>query len=108
MKKQREIIAQHSSIAVTEGVIETLKYEWLKKVPVIRGYRHLTHLCKSFTECYNNWRPHEYLGSATPTLAFQNKAVPFVPKTAKNVPGNLVVKRFKETKVTAYRMRKAA
>ena len=108
VKIRYRAVGQHGSIAVTERVIETLKYEWLKKVPVIRGHRHLTHLCKSFTEWYNNWRPHEFLGSATPSMAFQNKAVPIVPKTAKNAPENLVVKHFKETKVTAYRMKKAA
>ena len=96
------------AIAVTERVIETLKYEWLKKVPVIRGYQHLVQLCTDFSEWYNNWRPHEFLGSATPTFAFQNKAVPLVSKIAKNVPVNLETKRFKETKVTAYRIKKAA
>ena len=101
-------IGQHGSIAVTERIIQTLKYEWLKKVPVIRGYRHLAHLCKSFIEWYNNWRPHEYLGSATPTMAFQNKAVPFVPKTAKDIPTDLEIKSFRETRVIAYRLRKVA
>lgn len=90
-------IGQHGSIAVTERVIQTLKYEWLKKVPVIRGYQHLTHLCKNFTEWYNDWRPHEYLVTATPNKAFQNKAV----------PSKMVVKRFKETNVTDYRLNKA-
>jgi len=65
-------IGEHGSIAVTERVIETLKYEWLKKVAIIRGYRHLTQLCKNFTECYNDWRPHEFLGSATPGEVFHN------------------------------------
>jgi transposase InsO family protein len=101
-------IGEHGSVAVTERVIETLKYEWLKKVPVIRGYQHLVQLCTDFSEWYNNWRPHEFLGSATPTFAFQNKAVPLVSKIAKNVPVNLETKRFKETKVTAYRIKKAA
>ena len=101
-------IGQHGSIAVTERVIETLKYEWLKKVTIIRGYRHLVKLCSEFTEWYNDWRPHEFLGSATPAMAFQNKVVPFISKNAKNVPDNLVVKRFEETKVTAFRIKKAA
>mgnify|MGYP005641373849 FL=1 len=96
------------AIAVTERVIETLKYEWLKKVAIVRGYRHLTQLCTSFTEWYNEWRPHEFLGSTTPAMAFQNKAVPLVPKNAKNVPVNLETKRFKETKVIGYRVGKAA
>ena len=101
-------IGEHGSISVTERVIETLKYEWLKKVPVIRGYRHLVQLCTDFSEWYNNWRPHEFLGSTTPAIAFQKKAVPLVPKTAKDVPTNLEIKTFQETRVTAYRLKKAA
>jgi transposase InsO family protein len=101
-------IGEHGSIAVTERVIETLKYEWLKKVAIIRGFRHLVELCIEFTEWYNNWRPHEFLGSATPAMTFRDKAVPFVLKSAKDVPENIVVKRFEETKVTAYGLKKAA
>jgi putative transposase len=101
-------IGEHGSIAVTERVIETLKYEWLKKVPVIRGYRHLVQLCDKFSEWYNSWRPHEYLGSATPEMAFQNKSVPLIQKTAKDVPENIMIKHFSETKVTAYSSKKAA
>ena len=101
-------VGEHGSIAVTERVIETLKYEWLKKVPVIRGFKHLTHLCSSFTEWYNNWRPHEFLRSATPAEAFQNRAVPIVLKSSKDIPADLEIKRFSETRVTGYRIKKAA
>ena len=101
-------VAEHGSIAVTERVIETLKYEWLKKVPIIRGYRHLADLCNDFSEWYNNWRPHEFLGSATPAMAFQNKAVPFVLKTSKAIPADMEIKRFVQTKTTAYRIKNAA
>jgi transposase InsO family protein len=89
-------------------VIETLKYEWLKKVPVIRGYQHLVQLCTDFSEWYNDWRPHEFLGNATPSVVFREKAVPLVSKNAKKVPANLETKRFKETKVTGYRIKKAS
>lgn len=101
-------IGEHGSIAVTERVIETLKYEWLKKVAIIRGYRHLERLCCEFTEWYNVWRPHEFLASATPATVFRDKAVPIVLKSAKDVPDNIVVKRFEKTKVTAYGLKKAA
>ena len=101
-------IGEHGSIAVTERVIETLKYEWLKKVPIIRGYQHMVNLCKDFSEWYNNWRPHEFLGSATPGFVFSNKTVPLVSKDSKNVPVDLDTKKFNETKVTAYRIRKSA
>jgi len=80
----------------------------LEKVTIIRGYRHLTHLCSKFSQWYNNWRPHEFLGSATPGMVFRDKVVPFVPKTNKDVPANLEIKSFQETIVTTYRIRKAA
>ena len=101
-------IGEHGSIAVTERVIETLKYEWLKKVAIIRGYRHLVKLCNEFTEWYNGWRPHEFLGSATPASVFRDKAVPFVLKNSKDLPADLEIKRFLETKTMAYRLKKAA
>ncbi len=93
---------------MTERVIETLKYEWLKKVAIIRGYRHLVQLCEGFSEWYNNWRPHEFLGSATPNVVYRKKAVPLVPKTAKNAPVDLEIMSFKESKTTGYRIKKAA
>lgn len=101
-------VGQHGSIAVTERVIETLKYEWLKRVAIIRGYSHLSQLCNDFSDWYNNWRPHEFLGSATPAEVYLHKAVPFIPKNAKHVTENIEIKRFNETKMTAYRLKEAA
>ncbi len=40
-------VGKHGSIAVTERVIKTLKYEWLFRVPLIRGFDHLEQLCVS-------------------------------------------------------------
>jgi len=37
-------VGKHGSISVTERVITTLKYEWLKRVPIIKGFDHLTML----------------------------------------------------------------
>ena len=47
------------------------------------------------------------MGSATPGSVFKEKAVSFVPKSSKSIPVDLDIKRFKETKVTAYRIKKA-
>ena len=101
-------VGQHGSIAVTERVIETLKYEWLKRVAIIRGYTHLLTLCEDFVVWYNEWRPHEFLGSATPGQVYRDKVVPFVPKDAKAVPEHIEVKGFAETKITGYRLKQAA
>ncbi len=46
-------IGKHGSIAVTERVIKTLKYEWLRCAPVIKGFDHLTFLCTEFKSWYN-------------------------------------------------------
>jgi len=51
-------VGKKGSIAVTERIIKTLKYEWLRCVPLIRGYDHLTLLCTEFESWYNAWRPH--------------------------------------------------
>ncbi len=101
-------VGQHGSIAVTERVIETLKYEWLKRVAIIRGYTHLLTLCEDFVVWYNEWRPHEFLGSTTPNEVYRDKTVPFVPKDAKAVPEHIEVKGFAETKITGYRLKQAA
>ena len=101
-------MAQHGSIAVTERVIETLKYELLKRVAIIRGYRYLLALCQDFTNWYSDWRPYKFPDSATPSKVRREKAVPFIPRTAKAVPENIEVKRFSETNVTGYRLKQAA
>ena len=59
-------IGKHGSIAVTERVIRTLKYEWLKRVPVIKGLDHLEALLALFVCYYNSWRPHYALEGAVP------------------------------------------
>jgi Integrase core domain len=51
-------VGKHGSIAVTERVIKTLKYEWLRNVPIIKSFDHLTALCTEFESWYNAWRPH--------------------------------------------------
>jgi hypothetical protein len=41
-------------------------------------------------------------------MAFQNKAVPLVSKNAKNIPVDLEIIRFEETKVTGFRLKNIA
>ena len=40
----------------------------------------------SFWVYYNDWRPHEFLCSATLATVFRDNAVPFVLKNATGVP----------------------
>ncbi|MGD0113557.1 MAG: DDE-type integrase/transposase/recombinase, partial [Armatimonadota bacterium] len=64
IKQRFGAVGRHGSIAVTERVILTLKQEWLKRVPVIRGLDHLSQLLDDFSEYYNHWRGHSTIGGA--------------------------------------------
>lgn len=50
---RRGAVGQQGSIAVAERIILTLKQEWLRRVPTIRGLDHLSQLCDDFAECCN-------------------------------------------------------
>jgi putative transposase len=101
-------VGKHGSIAVTERVIKTLKYEWLFRVPLIKGFDHLSSLCASFSIWYNDWRPHMTLGGATPNEWYARDLPKRVPRDAKVVPLKIDRRVFGETKVTGFRVPKAA
>lgn len=70
IKPRLGAIGKHGSIAVTERVNKTLKYEWLKRVALIKGIDHLTELCNEFELWYNSWRPHMTLDGNRPDDVF--------------------------------------
>jgi hypothetical protein len=81
-------VGKGRSIAVTERVIKTLKYEWLRRVPLIKGFDHLTLL----------WPDDVYY-----------KREPESPKRdAKTVSGNIERHVFVETHLTACCLKTAA
>ncbi len=41
-------VGKHGSIDVAERVVKTLKYEWLRCVPIFKGFDHLALLCTEF------------------------------------------------------------
>jgi len=101
-------VGKSGSIAVTERVIKTLKYEWLRCVPLIKGFDHLVSLCTEFESWYTAWRPHMTLEGFRPDdLYYSHK--PKVPKRdAKTVPSNIERHVFPETRLNAYRLKTAA
>jgi len=101
-------VGKHGSIAVTERVIKTLKYEWLKHVPLIKGFDHLTLLCTEFEGWYNTWRPHMTLEGLRPDDSYYDREPKEPKRDAKTVPGNIERHVFTETRVTAYRLKIAA
>jgi transposase InsO family protein len=101
-------IGKHGSIAVTERVNKTLKYEWLKRVAIIKGIDHLTELCNEFELWYNRWRPHMTLDGFRPDDVYFNNKPDRPERDAKTVPANIEQHYFCHTRITGYRLTKAA
>ena len=101
-------IGKHGSIAVTERVIKTLKYEWLRCVPLIKGFDHVMSLCTEFESWYNSWRPHMTLGGLRPDDFYCNHKPETPQRNAKTVPASIERHVFAETRLTAYRLKAAA
>jgi len=97
-------VGKHGSIAVTERVILTLKYGWLKRVPVIRGLDHLGQLLRDFAIYYNEYRGHATLGGAVPSVIHRGEHWTKPEKSAKTLPPNIERRVFPDTQVTAYRL----
>jgi transposase InsO family protein len=101
-------IGRHGSIAVTERVNKTLKYEWLKRVTLIKDIDHLTELCSEFETWYNSWRPHMTLEGLRPDDVYYNNKPDKPERDAKTVPTNIEQHYFCQTRITGYRLTKAA
>ena len=97
-------VGKHSSIAVTERAIWTLKYEWLKRVPVIRGLDHLSQLLHDFEVYYNEYRNHATLGGALPAAIYRGEHWSKPEKPAKTLPATIERRLFPDTQITAYRL----
>jgi transposase InsO family protein len=101
-------IGKHGSITVTERVIKTLKYEWLKRATFIKGIDHLTELCSEFEVWYNNWRPHMALDGFRPDDVYYDTKPDKPERCAKTVPFNIEQHYLRQTRITGYRLKKAA
>ena len=108
IKPRLGVIGKHGSIAVTERVNKTLKYEWLKRVALIKGIDHLAVLCKEFEVWYNGWRPHMTLDGIRPDDVYCDNKPKKPERDAKTVPDNIEQRFFRETRITGYRLTKAA
>ena len=103
-KQRFGAVGRHGSIAVTKRVIRTLKYEWLRRVPVIRRLDHLEILLADFVCYYNSWRPHTTLKRAVPDLIHAGQHWQKPAQTAKAVPDHIERRFFPETRVTGFRL----
>ncbi len=104
VKQRLGAVGQHGSIAVTERVILTLKYEWLHRVPVIRGLDHLNQLLRDFAIYYNEYRGHATLCGAPPAVIHRGGQWIRPEKSARRLPPNIERRVFPDTRITAYRL----
>ena len=104
VKQRFGAVGKHGSIAVTERAILTLKYEWLRRVPVIRGLDHLSQLLQDFETYYNEYRGHTTLGGAVPSVIHRGEQWTRPEKSAKTLPSNVERHFFPDTQMTAYRL----
>ena len=101
-------VGKHGAIAVTERVIKTLKYEWLRGVPIIKGFDHLTLLCAELDSWYNTWRPHMAPEGFRPDEQYYSRKPGTPKRDAKTVSGNVDRHIFAETRLAAYRLKNTA
>jgi transposase InsO family protein len=104
VKQRFGAVGKHGSIAVTERVILTLKHEWLKHVPAIRGLDHLGQQLRDFAVYYNEYRGHAKLGGARPSVIHRGEQWTRPEKSAKTVPAGIERRVFADTRITAYRL----
>jgi transposase InsO family protein len=107
IKHRLGAIGKKGSIAVTERANKTLKYCWLKRVPIIKGIDHLHDLCNEFQLWYNAWRPHMALDGNSPDDVFFSNLPEAPPRDAKSVPTEIETHYFRQARITGYRLKKA-
>ena len=65
-------------------------------------------LCTEFENWYNTWRPHMALEGLRPDDLYYSRKPEMPNRKAKTVPGNIERYVFRETRLTAYRLKAAA
>jgi transposase InsO family protein len=104
VKHRLGAVGKHGSIAVTERVILTLKQEWLRRVPLIRGLDHLSQLLDDFLEYYNHWRGHSTIGGALPSVIHRGDRWQRPDRSSKTLSGAIERRLFTDARITAFRL----
>ncbi|UCC99466.1 MAG: hypothetical protein JSW66_06195 [Phycisphaerales bacterium] len=85
-----------------------MKYEWLKRIPIIKGFYHLTMLCDEYGCWYDRWRPHMTLDGIRPDDVYGDKKPEKPKRDTKTALGSIEQHLFQETWGTGYRLKQAA
>ena len=101
-------VGKRGSIAVTERAVVTLKQEWLRRVPVIRGLGHLKVLLSDFSGYYSQWRGRTTVGGATPFPIHRGDACNRLDRSAKIVSRPIEQRFLPDARVTAFRLGRLA
>jgi putative transposase len=104
VKQRFGAVGKHGSIAVTERLIWTLKREWLARVVLIRGMDHLGGLLADFELYYNQYRRHQRLHGATPSMMYEGQTWQKPDRSAKQVAGPIRLRHFREQRITVYEL----
>ena len=108
IKPRLGAVGKHGSISVTERVNKTLKYEWLNRVAIIKGFDHLSMLCDEFEHWYNAWRPHMTLNGLRPDDVYYDRKPEKPGRDSKTVPEYIERRLFHEAGITGYRLKNVA
>jgi len=108
IKPRLGAVGKHGSISVTERVNKTLKYEWLNRVAIIKGFDHLSMLCDEFEHWYNAWRPHMTLNGLRPDDVYYDRKPEKPGRDSKTVPEYIKRRLFHEAGITGYRLKNVA
>ena len=81
VKNRYGAVAKHGSIAVTERVIESLKYEYLNRIIVPLTQNEMGSEVRSYFAWYNEHRPHmRHLGKTPNEIYFGRRAANTLPR----------------------------
>ncbi|MCL2624521.1 MAG: DDE-type integrase/transposase/recombinase [Planctomycetaceae bacterium] len=81
VKNRCGAVGKHGSIAVTERVIKSLKYEYLNRIVVPLSHGDMENEVRSYTAWYNEFRPHaRHLGRTPNEVYFNRRAANTLPR----------------------------
>ena len=81
VKNRYGAVGRHGSIAVTERVIKSLKYEYLNRIVVPLSQSDIVNEVRSYVSWYNDFRPHtRHFGKTPNEIYFNRRAANTLPR----------------------------
>ena len=71
---------------------------------LIRGLDHPGDLLADVEQYYNEHRCHQHLGGATPAMVYQGQTWQKPDRSAKQMPGQIRLRHFREQRITVYEL----